>query len=526
MARNEKRKIGVADCETDPFKFGADIKPFLWGYYDLEHGYKYFDKTEDFVDFTRDENKVIYVHNGGKFDFHFLMPYFDKFKDVLMINNRLVKCQIGKAEFRDSYAILPVPLSAYMKTKIDYSIFEKKKRNKPENRKLIIDYLKDDCVFLYELVSKFEDEYGRHLTQASAAIKKLQKMENLKIENSGNFFYETFKQFYFGGRVEALRPAVHSGDINYFDINSAYPFAMCHDHPIGVEYITSTNSNPVIKPNGFYKILARSYGAFCRREKTGLKFDWDGELREYFTTGHEIIAALETKSAKIEKHILQHTFVQSASFKNYIDYFYALRKTTVKNSPENIFAKIFMNGAYGKFAASPLSYKKYKFIGPEHLDAVRSVSDYEIAGDFDDTILISRPLQDDEMRFYNVATGASITGFVRAMILRSLKSVDKPIYCDTDSIIFKGGHNLKLGDEIGQWKIEGEFVEACIAGKKLYGLMDKEGKTKVACKGGALSYKQIKLLLKGHTIKYNAENPVFSWHKKPSYRTIHFKKTA
>jgi hypothetical protein len=37
--------------------------------------------------------------------------------------------------------------------------------------------------------------------------------------------------------------------------------------------------------------------------------------------------------------------------------------------------------------------------------------------------------------FYNIATAASITGAARANLLRNLSLSDRPIYCDTDSII-------------------------------------------------------------------------------------------
>lgn len=130
------------------------------------------------------------------------------------------------------------------------------------------------------------------------------------------------------------------------------------------------------------------------------------------------------------------------------------------------------------------------------------------------------------MRFFNVATGASITGFVRAMLLRAIKNVNGAIYCDTDSIMMTGSHGLELSGELGAWKLEGEFVEAAIAGKKLYGIKDKKGETKTASKGGRLEYKEVKLLLKGHSITKNPENPVFSLHKKPHFLKKTFTATA
>ena len=40
---------------------------------------------------------------------------------------------------------------------------------------------------------------------------------------------------------------------------------------------------------------------------------------------------------------------------------------------------------------------------------------------------------DPKDSFYNVATAASITGFVRAFMWRAICDSEEPLYCDTDS---------------------------------------------------------------------------------------------
>lgn len=475
------------------------------------------------------------MHNGGKFDFLFLKEYINKLEPLLVINSRIVKCKIGKCELRDSYAILPVPLSAYQKTEINYSIMEKDVREKPENKKIISDYLKDDCVFLYNLVDGFIGEYGRHLTIASSAIKTLCKIENIKIENSGLKFYETFKPFYFGGRVEAIKKGHFIDDIKLKDINSAYPFAMLHNHPIGNEYFICTNKNPKISPHNFYHIKAVSHGALCRREKTGLVFDRDGEKREYFTTGHELIAGIDTGTLEHIEHIAQYEFLETRNFKNYVDHFWSLRQTTKKGTPDNIYAKLFLNSAYGKFCANPQDYKEYMICENEHLQFFCETLDFEQKLDFGDASIISKPIDDDKMRFFNVATGASITGFVRAMLWRAINNVDEPLYCDTDSVIYIGEQRSEIGKELGQWDIEGYFTEGAIAGKKMYGLKYKNPiknkktgkliKYKTATKGGRLEFNQVLAMTKGETVTFSPLAPTFSLFKDPYIQKRSFKMT-
>ena len=516
------KEFWVIDAETDPFKYGRIPKPFIWGAY---NGIEYheFATVPELVEFMRIRNALFYAHNGGKFDFIFLADYIERNEKVLMINSRLVKAKIGKAEIRDSYALLPFPLKAYAKKEIDYKKLEQKIRHlhMPE----IKEYLKSDCIYLWDLINAFFTEYGRHLTAPSAAIKTLMKIEDIKIENSGRFFFTEFQKHYFGGRCECLRPGSYRGNLQYLDINSAYAFAMQHQHPIGSEFEFKHYDDPPIIPHAFYKIEAESYGAFCRREKSGLKFDWDGERRVYHTTGHEIKAALETGMAKNIIHIEQKFFRETRTFEKFINHFWALRKTTAKNTPENLFAKLMMNSAYGKFCANPENYDTFVLYDPAIAEYLTE-NGWEIRGEIGRHIVASKPIETDEMRFYNVATGASITGFVRSMLLRAINGVENPIYCDTDSLIFTGKNNITLSGDLGHWKSEGIFKEGHFAGKKLYALQDENGEYKTASKGTRLDYHQIKQITEGHEIKFQQEAPIFSWIKNPTFLERKIRKTA
>ena len=83
-----KNKYAVIDAETDPFDgITTNIRPFVWGFYDGEQ-YLEFDGpycTENLVDYIKDFEGVIFAHNGGKFDFHFLAEYFEKETPITVI---------------------------------------------------------------------------------------------------------------------------------------------------------------------------------------------------------------------------------------------------------------------------------------------------------------------------------------------------------------------------------------------------------------------------------------------------------
>lgn len=503
------KEFAVIDCETDPFSEGRIPQPFIWGYYSPQDGFLKFNTTNELFEYLKGRDLRIYAHNGGKFDFHYMLDKIPCWEKVIMINGRLAQFRIDQLEFCDSYCILPVPLSAYQKTKVDYSIFEPEERIKPHNKKIIEDYLKDDCIFTYELIEAFIKENGYALTIASSAIKKLQKIEKIKICDSGRIFFNEIRPYYFGGRVECFTKGILQGEIQYFDINSAYPYAMMHEHPIN-SFITTYDKYPEIKGHNFYKIQGKSLGALpFRNEDKSLGFPNDGECRIFCCSGWELIAAAELGVDLEPIHIEQKIFLQTQNFQKYVNHYYTIKATTKKGSPENIFAKLYLNSAYGKFAADPEKYKTTYLIPIE--DFAKAVTDgYQIHGELHDKLIISKSNDESDWRFYNVATGASITGFVRAYLLRALHSVDKPIYCDTDSIIFTGPHNLREGNDLGQWKSEGIFKEGGIGGKKIYAFRDKDGNTKLACKGLILNYDEIISVCKGNTITKTPNAPIYS----------------
>lgn len=156
MSKKKKdRKVYVIDCETDPFLFGREPKPFIWGCFDGET-FQTFEDAESLLQELFDKRAVVFAHNGGRFDFLFLQDYFTPYSAIRIINGRIASFKINDCLFRDSFLVLPTALKTYKKDKIDYSIFERGVRNRPENMAQILKYLEGDCRYLHELVSGFE----------------------------------------------------------------------------------------------------------------------------------------------------------------------------------------------------------------------------------------------------------------------------------------------------------------------------------------------------------------------------------
>lgn len=490
MARKKKR-IATIDAETDPFKYEREPFPFCWGFFDGDSYVDFWGDncTEQLIEFISDEDGlIIYAHNGGKFDFFFLLPYLDP--DIMMINGRIAKATLfgGKVEIRDSWLILPLSLKQMDKDETDYTWFEKEKREK--YKKEILAYLRSDCVYLHEWVANFIGEFGNNLTLAGAAFKQLKKT-GYEIGKSFNDYDERFREFYFGGRVQCFEVGALKGKFKMFDINSAYPEAMMSKHWWGSQYIEHLKLPDFSKGGSWFaEIEAKSLGALPHRGDDGkLYFSADNQVRRYFATGHEIIAGVETGTLEIVKVHKSYRPLFTESFEEYVTKFYALKDEAKASGDKTsyLFAKLMLNSAYGKFGQDGRKFEKFCICDfgewPEG-EGWLPYSDTPTG-----ERIFSRP--DPQESFFNVATAASITGAVRAKLWRALCASDRPLYCDTDSIICADS-DVPLGKALGEWELELEPTEVYIAQRKMYALRDGAGKVKTASKGVRLTFDEIK----------------------------------
>jgi len=511
-----KRKIVVADCETDPFKIGRIPKPFVWGVFDGDN-YRLFYKTDDFFDYITSFKCIVYAHNGGKFDWHFILEKIPEHTNIMIINGRIAKFKIKDTEFRDSYSILPIPLSAYQKDKFDYKKLESNVRN--DYKQEIEVYLKNDLLFQYEIVSQFIEEFGINLTLAGTASKQWQKIHNVKPIRIQKTMDDILRKYYFGGRVECFKTGIIKKKFKVYDINSAYPEAMLDEHPSG-DYISMSESLPKKKKEierSFITLNCISKGAFPLREKTGLKFPTDNISREYHITGWEYLTAIELNLIKNVKITNVMQFNDKINFKLYVNHFYKRKLMAEKkgDKAKRLFAKLLMNSLYGRFAIDPSKFKEYIVVENYHLQQAQDEG-YMCAGELGDKSIVAREAKNIISRYHNVGTAASITGRVRAKMMKSIALSKNVLYCDTDSIACSSLHG-KLSDKLGDWDLEAECSEGAIAGKKLYAFKKLDGKFKIASKGARLNEKQIYKIAKGEEIIHKNIAPTFSYKKEPHF---------
>jgi hypothetical protein len=523
------KPIATLDCETDPFKADRLPEPFIWGLY-LGHVEDYweFETAQQVVDFLSDKRWLVYAHNGGKFDYHFLKPFINSDEPLTVISGRIAKFRIGECEFRDSMNILVNPLRVFAKEEIDYAKLESAVR--AQHMDEIKRYLRSDCVNLYNTIAAYNSEYGRSLTQAGASMRYWRDEYEVPMISQTTAQAEYYRKFYYGGRVQCFTSGHKQENFSVVDINSAYPYAMLQKHPI-TPYGNLEDHLPPDPEIGpcMIRLKCVAHGCFpLKGEDHKLYFPYDeSTLREYSITGWEFLAALEHDAVKNINILEVQRFENLIDFQDYINHFYEKRKEAkrIGDKAGDIFAKLFMNSLYGKFAANPEKYKEYVIT---HADTLARWCvpglEYFPSKPWGDRILMERDLPEDKWRRYNVCTAASITGFVRAHLFKAMQQVSGLLYCDTDSIAARDISRLPLGPALGQWKHEFDATEYAIAGKKLYAFRkttadyEKElisnkhaEQWKVASKGVKLSAEEIIRAAKGESVLYRPEVPTFSF---------------
>lgn len=514
LARERAENIAILDFETDPFdaEGKAKIFPFL--------AVLYSDKFETVVIWEADFNALmervvksiaalsgrftIYAHNGGRFDYLF---FVSKLRGKVSFKGRgIMSASIGVHELRDSFHIIPERLANWQKDKFDYAKLDR--RNREKFRDEIIRYCVNDCKYLLDIVKRFIDGFGLKLTIGQAAMGRLK--EHYHVEQLTDGFDAYLRQWFFGGRVECLRGrGEFRGAYKLYDTNSMYPYVMAsHAHPTGGFWNYTLRYGDIGPDTVFLDVTCKNNGALIGRGP-------DGETTATIPHGRFRTTIWEYEIARkykliddIKINLCVDCNVRS-DFSKFVLPLYDNRLRTkeeikrLKNSglsgtpgyfdfvSEDLFYKLLLNNAYGKFAQNPRKFMEHYLTDPdecppeEWFKAMGKLPDEEKAKyqlpAFESVRYWIWQRPNPGFRYNNVGVAASITGAARATLLEALQHADNPIYCDTDSIICKGLSGVPIdATALGAWDLEDEFSRVIINGKKLYSIEHTMPKARTA----------------------------------------------
>lgn len=484
-----KSNIAVLDMETDPFNKEEQtvIFPFAACLYsdNFEPVIIWEEDNELFVEKVLSaiealpEEYTIYAHNGGKFDYMFLLH---KLRGTVQFKGRgIMSARVGNHELRDSFHIIPEKLASFQKDAFDYEKMKKGERQK--HKKEIIDYLLNDCIYLLDIVKGFIDRFGLKISIGQAALAQLRR--HYKVGTIGENTDASLRNYFFGGRVECLAGrGLFRGDYRLYDVNSMYPYVMANfNHPISGDY-TRRLKGKINDKTVFVELTCRNYGALVAREEDG-STTATKDYGRFFTTIWEFETALELNL--IDK-VRIHSYIDCAQRSNFSAFVMPLynerlaTKTRLKElakegfsessreyldtKKDDIFLKLLLNNAFGKFAQNPRRYKE-SYITEASAEPPEGFEAPAPAFECPHYAIWQRP--SPNRRYNNVGTAASITGASRAVLMRAIANSVDPIYCDTDSLICRDIDNAKIDPiELGAWDIEDTFSEVIITGKKQY----------------------------------------------------------
>lgn len=477
-----------------------------------------FDSVEDFLAHVLTKNYRgirIYAHNGGNFDFRFLLDHLlrkeSKYEIKLLegfgrIREIIVRDGAKHTwTFADSFALLPESLCKltndfdvrHKKQEVDYSRISRKSA---KDR----DYLRHDCLGLYEVLQSFFKQKifcGLKVrgTTASNAMMMFRTTMKQELKGLNRTMEEFVRQTYFGGRVEIFR--MLGKDINHYDFNSLYPSVMRNNFvPTGFP----------VWVRDFYPEYAGFYNASVSYPTDNyipcLPFVHDGRLvfpvgtfRGFFTSVEMLEAQKQGAKFKIHKGIIFK--VQKKIFTEFIDTFFKMKHEAAKGSCQYLISKLMLNSCYGKFGQK----RERESIVRCSLDEAikRRLTEY-----MPEFSLYKEPsLCRGGYILPHIASW--ITALARVELFRSLAVCASPYYCDTDSIFTKS--LLRTGDGLGEFKLEGSYKEAVFLRPKTYAAGESKkakGFTRDMIRN--LGYKDYeKSLLKGDYSPFNLEADSF-----------------
>lgn len=489
------------DVET----YGDENKFYSGGLYWEDRGkirFDYFTDAEKMCKFIlarKFKNKYIVATNLD-FDLTVLFyntKYWNKFK-ILMRQGKIITASYdlgnnnGKIRFIDTanYAFFSVDTLGKIigERKLDkpYWLGDRKPET-PEERLELQTYNMQDCKITRDFSIFFQNGVNSlmgtvQLTIGSTSLKtwrmNYQPCDLIKEsfitgdKSIRNFIFEG----YYGGRTEVFKRGSFD-EVNYYDVNSLYPYVMKNKFPLpqSVKIIDSRNVSfdNIIR----YEGVSRCKVNVDNIDKPILPLRHDGKLKFPIGSFEGVWNHIELREAIIMgydvKPVEQIIYTKSFyPFKNFVDKLYKLRlKYKEENNPFEIVVKLMLNSLYGKFGSKKV--EKYKIIDMKTYDgSFNELKKLVGSNDFD--VKNGKLIYRKEKEWNGIHSfpilASYVTSYARLHMYEYIKN-DDVIYMDTDSIITT--RQIKGCDtKLGNMKFEGKYTDCMFIKPKFYCLGD------------------------------------------------------
>jgi hypothetical protein len=450
-----------------------------------------------------------WAHNMGKYDgLHlsaaaFRLGWFQK--AIMAGGNRVISLQLrppGSERFLsiyDSYALVP---SALRNIADDFDLPSKKLFSKDDYstdpRSWSKDKLKEgclaDCRLVLELLGRVEtlvESWGGQLrrTFSSTAL----SIVKAKLNETGTKLPSHFEnpeantiagRGYYGARVEVLHHMPTYQLIEY-DVCSSYPAAMAQPLPWKFKrFVVGREANKLFEANESMIVEAtvnvpKTTYLPCLpyrpTAKDGVFFP-TGIWKAWFPSCELHYARRQNVEIKIHEGALYTTEMPFAAFINDV---YALKRTA-KGAVRN-FAKLLLNGCYGKFGERP-EHTELQVFPTEYEGLKFQLENPGICTPIHESNQMLAVTKEKWSAHAHYGIASFITARARIALHSYLTESVQPAYCDSDSIHCKEWSG-SVSDDLGALKVEIPNYQGIFYAPKIYRLLEPSGKLHIACKG-------------------------------------------
>jgi len=415
---------------------------------------------------------------------------------------------------------------------VNLELYNKSKKSNWSLREETLNYLNLDLKSLLEVIEKFQDilwedhkiELTKGLTIASLAktkfLKYYLKGSLIPLINNNTLFQFIYGG-YFGGNTEVYRPLAHF--FSYLDVNSLYPFAALNPMPgLDCKWIESYNSEGLDLSNLFGIFHAKVetnvqyLGLLPLRTKSGVIFP-EGKFEGIWSTVELNLAKAHGYKITVIKGLQFNK--QESPFTEYVTELSAL-KDKLNGSPRQV-VKSLLNNLIGRFG---LNFVKpiTKTVNKANLDKILATKEVKTFKEFNEEnfLVTYNPIvnkaicESHNLDYFKVildekgnqlgknaifqdvslVTAAFVTSYARVYMqeikLAILKSGGLIYYSDTDSIVtnltlktLEEKLTGKIGNKLGQLKLEHIGEKAYFISNKTYILLTTKGKEIKKAKG-------------------------------------------
>jgi len=474
--------------------------------------------------FTLKGKYKIFFHNGGKYDFNFIifslvkMNLFHKLDIFIDFNKKIykMKLKIGRNEFLflDTINLIPRALSFigeklnFPKKDYDYkltTIFNTNEEYKKAKNGILFDYLNRDVDILIKLFISKQELFNYKLTIGSNAISYWKDTINHKRYFLNKLTADEWiicKSAFRGGFTYLMegKSLKEYWPIYVYDINSLYPFVMMKfKMPYGKPIYDEND------PNGTFKLymvevewaVAKKI-PFIESYVKGSNMTYNKEIKNnvYHMSNYMLKKFINGYKGKWKITYIFSFREKMGFFDKYLERYRKgkIKADVEKNELERLWNKLNSNCLYGKmgqniFRDSGFIITKkdfFEYVKDNNIKCYYNKDGKLYAFDdhakykryvkvYNELIIGSVTGDEPEGDFSYIPIAIKITECAKLYLLEGiLNNYENYIYSDTDSIhLTAPAKGIKIhAQEYGAWKLEGVFTKGIYRRAKHYALYD------------------------------------------------------